>query len=166
MWTFTFDNIQNHFQRYCSAPHGEQQRDFLRKTNVNYIYIIWHMNLQKCTQLCFIIRNGKRGQKESAAPSSWSSSLWALASMWLATLISSDHILIRSWKQKRQNEIILGIFISLVLNTASWWKCNLSLTIKRLKGLTQIQTYHIPNIFCLFYNVYRANKCFIVELCF
>ena len=35
MWTFTFDNIQNHFQRYCSAP---QQRDLLRKTNVNYIY--------------------------------------------------------------------------------------------------------------------------------
>ena len=115
------------------------------------------MNLSKCTKLCFKIRNGKREQKESAAPSSWSSSSWALDSMWLATLISSDHILIRSWKQKRQNEIILGIFISLVLNTASWWKCNLSLTIKRLKGLTQLQTYHIPNIFCLFYNVYRAK---------
>ena len=145
--------------------HGEQQRDLLRKTNVNYIY---HMAYEP-SEIYTIMFHHQEWEKRAKRISGTIFVIIFLVGLGLnvagySNLIWSHFDKILEAKKTKRNYI--RHFFSLVLNTASWWKCNLSLTIKRLKGLTQIQTYHIPNIFCLFYNVYRANKCFIVELCF
>ena len=61
---FHIYNLKNHIISCRCAPHGQKQKIFV-------VYICRnHMNLSKCTKLCFKIRNGKREQKESAALSS------------------------------------------------------------------------------------------------